>query len=388
MLIALLVVLLVLAVLGPGYRLRLAVGRRSRPEPPSLPHWPDVDVIVPVHNEAPWLASKIENLKALDYPQDRARFWIVDGASDDGTPDLADALTEGDPRFRVLRVPVADKTHQLNAVWPRTWGRWVLVTDADAQLEPDALGKLVRHGEADPRTAVVGAVTRPQDALPVETLHWERLNALRQAESDLGFALVTGPCYLVRRDLFDRYPDDVVGDDIYATWVAAVRGRRAELVETVVTERRAPGTLSELLRHKTRKAKAYLREIFRFLPAAGRMPRPAHGLLLWRAGQLILAPALTLAAVGLFASLCITLPMGSWLAAGMGALCVLSALHGPTRLNLTLGVILVAVLFYALVTYRGRGRAKFFKVGHVPDSVPTGAVLSISRSGLARDTPS
>jgi hypothetical protein len=48
---------------------------------------------------------------------------------------------------------------------------------------------------------------------------------------------------------------------------------------------------AQLLRHKRRKADAYLREVFRLLPGALRMPRPMRAIVLWRAAVLCLVPA-------------------------------------------------------------------------------------------------
>lgn len=94
--------------LGPGYLLSLRrfAARRGRTGDPES--WPAIDAVVPTHDEAGRIEAKIRNLRALAYPG-AIRFWIVDGASADGTPAIA-----GDPRFSVVALSVADKTAQLN----------------------------------------------------------------------------------------------------------------------------------------------------------------------------------------------------------------------------------------------------------------------------------
>ena len=92
--------------------------------------------------------------------------------------------------------------------------------------------------------------------------------------------------------LFERFPDDVVSDDVYVALTAAVAGRRVALADVTVTERRSPVRLPDLFRHKLRKTDAYLREIFRFLPHAGAMPAPARTIFLWRAAHLTVLPVL------------------------------------------------------------------------------------------------
>src|SRR5580765_551264 len=103
--------------LGAGYVawIRAAAHRRSVPPPPRGPGaWPRVDVVLPVRDEAGYIAEKIANLRELDYPPELLAFWVVDGCSRDGTPGLAAAAAAGDPRLSILDAGRADKVAQLN----------------------------------------------------------------------------------------------------------------------------------------------------------------------------------------------------------------------------------------------------------------------------------
>jgi cellulose synthase/poly-beta-1,6-N-acetylglucosamine synthase-like glycosyltransferase len=247
--------------------------------------WPLVDVVVPVHDEASLIAGKIENLRQLDYPSERILFWIVDGASADATGEIARAAIGGDPRFVLLEGKVADKTAQLNLVLPQCRSNWVLVTDADARLSPDTLSRLVREGESDPRIGAVGSTVRPLRAHPWEELHWRIADQVRLRESACGSAsIVTAPCYLMRRGIVTRLPDDVVADDVHVAFRTSAAGFRTAFVAADVTELRSPISLLEMLRHKHRKANAYLREVRRFLSQTGPMP-PLSTTLLRHAAQ-------------------------------------------------------------------------------------------------------
>src|SRR4051794_13406589 len=153
-----------------GYLLWLGRVRAAAATDVLLPlcHWPRVDVIVPVHQEAAWIEEKLRNLAALVYPAGKLRFWGVDGASSDGTADLVEAWTRHDRRFALVRMPVAAKTTQLNAALRRTEADWVMVTDADARLEPRTLSSLVAVAEADPLLAVIGTPVQPVGACAPE----------------------------------------------------------------------------------------------------------------------------------------------------------------------------------------------------------------------------
>jgi cellulose synthase/poly-beta-1,6-N-acetylglucosamine synthase-like glycosyltransferase len=81
----------------------------------------------------------------------------------------------------------------------------------------------------------------------------------------------------VRRDIVPSLPDDVVADDVHTAFRASKGGYRVAFLRADVTELRAPASLSEMLRHKHRKADAYLREVLRF-----DRPMPTHALRTFR----------------------------------------------------------------------------------------------------------
>ena len=234
-------------------------------------NWPFVDVVVPVHAEEFLVGPKIANLKALEYPRERIAFWIVDGASKDQTAGNANRAIAGDPRFILLQAGVADKTAQLNLVLPQCRGAWILVTDADARLPPDTLERLVAEGESDSRVGAVGATVHPLGAHPWERLHWQVADRVRLSEGARGSAsIVTAPCYLLRRGLVPSLPEDVAADDVHVAFRASAAGWRVSFIAADVAELRSPATLAEMLRHKHRKAAAYLRELIRFFPRRNR----------------------------------------------------------------------------------------------------------------------
>ena len=108
------------ATLLVGYLLWLRRGdaHPAAGSPPIPAEWPRVDVIVPVHDEARWIRGKLENLRALRYPATRLKVWIVDGASSDGTAEVAAAWAAGDPHRRLLwPAAVARAVYSVGSIW-------------------------------------------------------------------------------------------------------------------------------------------------------------------------------------------------------------------------------------------------------------------------------
>eukprot|EP00753_Platysulcus_tardus_P003381 PLAT12439.1.p1 GENE.PLAT12439.1~~PLAT12439.1.p1 ORF type:complete len:485 (+),score=250.53 PLAT12439.1:44-1456(+) len=65
--------------------------KAPRPEPKNTPF---ISVIVPAHNEVDVVARLVDDLLALDYPQDRYEVIIVDDRSTDGTRDVLKKCAE------------------------------------------------------------------------------------------------------------------------------------------------------------------------------------------------------------------------------------------------------------------------------------------------------
>ncbi len=257
---------------------------------------PAVLIIVPVLDEAACIQGKVDDLARLHYPAARRRVVFVDGGSRDGTLEQLDQAVASHARWQLVRTRHHNKTAQLNAALAlRRADEWVLVTDADSLLAPDTLGLLVARASTETTAGVFGVPVHPADAHPLERLHWRTSNLLRRTEARLGSAgIVTASCYLVRPGVLDRFPSDTIADDVHVACRAMVTGAVVAYVPASVTERRAPRSLAALVRHKHRKADAYVREIVRFLPVAGRMPAPARLAFLMRAALIFLAPPLLL----------------------------------------------------------------------------------------------
>jgi cellulose synthase/poly-beta-1,6-N-acetylglucosamine synthase-like glycosyltransferase len=270
----------------------------------ASPDWPRVDIFVPVLDEESFIAQKLDNLQRLAYPRQLLTITVLDGGSRDHTVALVEhaaaaAALTGQTRVDLVdTVPpgtsrVRGKAEQVNAGLARAQADFILFTDADSRLEPDALTRLIAAFRSDDTLGVVGARVSPAagDAHPAEHLHWRLLNWLHRQEARRGSAaIVTGPCYLLRRGVIARIPGGVVADDVFVSCAAAAEGFTVGWVDTIVTELRAPRSAREMLQYRRRRGAAYLREVLRFLPRVPRMAPPARGIFLWRAALLFSVP--------------------------------------------------------------------------------------------------
>ena len=109
-------------------------------EPPSA--GPLVTMIVPARNEERNIHRCVQALLAQDYPD--FEVIVLDDRSTDGTPAILAAMSEHEPRLKVLagaELPAgwAGKPHALYQAAEVARGEWLLFIDADTFLAPNAL---------------------------------------------------------------------------------------------------------------------------------------------------------------------------------------------------------------------------------------------------------
>ena len=118
---------------------------QQRRTPSSENEQPEVKltVVVPVYNETRRLGARLPELLSFLHAQDYAyEVVVVDDGSNDGTPELARQMLEGEKRARVIAEPRnRGKGHAVKVGMVAAEGRFVLFTDADLSTPPAELDK-------------------------------------------------------------------------------------------------------------------------------------------------------------------------------------------------------------------------------------------------------
>ena len=127
-------------------------------EPIPLPGSPPaVDVVVAARDEEAVIGRLVERVLRLRWPTEQLRLWVIDDGSEDRTPQRLADLQALHPQLRVLRRSRdagGGKSGALNLVLQQLQGRWLLVLDADADLQPDLLERVIPYAEAGGWAAV------------------------------------------------------------------------------------------------------------------------------------------------------------------------------------------------------------------------------------------
>jgi cellulose synthase/poly-beta-1,6-N-acetylglucosamine synthase-like glycosyltransferase len=192
---------------------------------------PTVSMVIVAYNEEDRIAARLENLLALDYPQDRLEIVFASDGSTDTTPVRARAF-EGTNVSVLAFETRRGKAAVLNDVIPKTRGQIVVLTDVRQRFERQALRALVR-AFADPQ---VGAVSGELILVPAHGhpavgegvgFYWRYEKFIRRNESRLDSTVgTTGAIYAIRRELIDPIPEDTILDDVLIPMRAVRRGYR------------------------------------------------------------------------------------------------------------------------------------------------------------------
>ena len=238
----------------------------------AAPYFPRVAVIIPAWNEGAVLGASIDRLMALQYPRDRLRLFVVDDASTDATPDVAQAKAREYPGAVVhLRRTVGGegKAHTLNhgiaVALADEWTQAVLIMDADVAFRPDSLRRMTRH-LADPAVGAVTAYIREGSAdatYLTRCIAFEYVLgqlAARRAQNVTGaMACLAGGAQLHSRAnleaLGGRIDTSTLAEDTQTTFETQLHGRRAVFEPYAVVLAEEPQSVEALWRQRLRWAR-------------------------------------------------------------------------------------------------------------------------------------
>ena len=223
---------------------RLARARRgaSRPTSPAdvpADRLPNVAVVMPAYNEERYIAEKISNLAALDYPRDRLRIVIALDGSRDATRERAiEALSRLPPGHGIELIVFPrnrGKVAVLNDCISDVDAEIVALTDTSALMPADCLRKVAAH-MASPDVGVVFATYNLIDAgSEGERRYTDYQTKLKDDESSLDSAIGGhGALYFIRRSCCQPMPPDTINDDFILPMSIVASGSRGVYDRSIV----------------------------------------------------------------------------------------------------------------------------------------------------------
>ena len=224
--------------------LRTLLGDRSRHARGD--DLPAVSLVISAYNEELVIRRKIENSRALDYPEERLEIIVVSDGSTDRTEAIVRDFESRNVGLRAFKGRQG-KVACLNRVIPDLRSDLVVMSDANSMYEPGSLRQLVSHF-VDPRIGCVCGRLRyvnPQDLASGrgELIYWAYEGLIKRLESSLGSLLgANGAIYAFRRTLFRpvdplMFCDDVIPGRIALEGYLTIYDPRARCEEVTAAEK-------------------------------------------------------------------------------------------------------------------------------------------------------
>lgn len=227
---------------------------------------PTVTLIVAAFNEEAWLAKKIENSLALDYPQEKFAIMFVTDGSTDGFSDILGRY----PRIMHLhQTERLGKTAAMNRGMKVVESPIVVFSDANAMLNREAIRKIVAEF-CDARVGCVCGEKRlwkddqAEATEAGEGFYWRYESRIKAAETRLGSCIgAAGELFAVRRDLFTEVPEDTILDDFTISLGIALRGYRVAYAAGAYATETASADLGQEWKRKIRIAAGHVQSLMR-----------------------------------------------------------------------------------------------------------------------------
>lgn len=303
-----------------GYPLILRwISRRNMPptdavyppkQPLALDQLPSITIVVPAYNEQAWIADKIRNTAALNYPVDKLTLLIGCDGCTDATYQTAMATLQ-EPECQSMQAKVVEfkqnrgKVAVLNQLAQCSQSQLLAFSDTSALLSIDAL-LISAHHFSSPHVGVINSNYCLLTSLTQgEQTYWHYQNQIKASEAFLGATLgAHGAFYMIRRQLFTPLEADTINDDfilpmrivaagfesVYDINIHAIEQEPSDEKQDQQRRRRiAAGNVQQLLRLKQLCLPKYKGIAFAFLSGKGLRVMMPYLMIIALLGSAILA---------------------------------------------------------------------------------------------------
>src|SRR6267143_123674 len=237
----------------------LALIEKLRPDHAVMPNPPpSVTVPIPAHNEECVIVQTVTSVLLSDLRN--LRIIVVNDGSTDRTGELLDTNFCRGPRVRIIHQVNRGKAAALNLAMSLADTEIVVTIDADTEIEPDAISKLVRHF-SDPKVgAVAGNVkvgNRSRWLTRWQALEYITSQNMEKRAFDLlnCITVVPGALGAWRKQAIEAaggITADTVAEDADLTIAIRRLGWRISYDEEAIAWTEAPETPGQLIRQRFR----------------------------------------------------------------------------------------------------------------------------------------
>src|SRR2546428_3019986 len=263
----------------------LALIEKLRPDHPVMPDPPpSVTVLIPAHNEESVIVQTMTSVLFSDSKD--LRIIVVNDGSADKTGELLEANFSREPRVRIIHQLNRGKAAALSVAMSQADTEIVVTIDADTEIEPDAISKMVRHFSDAKVGAVAGNVkvgNRSRWLTRWQALEYVTSQNMEKRAFDLlnCITVVPGALGAWRKKAIEAaggITADTVAEDADLTIAIRRLGWRVSYDEEAIAWTEAPEKPGQLIRQRFRWTFGTLQSFWKH---GDTLLRPKYGTLGW-----------------------------------------------------------------------------------------------------------
>lgn len=224
---------------------------------------PSVSVLMPAYNEQEVVEGAIKSTLDIDY--DNLEIVFVDDGSEDNTFSIAQKFQD-DPKINLIQHSEnKGKGEALNTALENTDSDYIIVQDADSQLEGELIRKAVSEMTREKNVGAVIASIRPLEAESfvqnLQVIEYMLTNLYRNLMSQLNILDVTPGAFSMYRTSdvkrLGGFDVDNLTEDLEIAWRLRQDGKELKMAFHETTNTEFPKTLKELYGQRVRWARGY-----------------------------------------------------------------------------------------------------------------------------------
>ncbi|PWY55682.1 hypothetical protein DGG96_10335 [Legionella qingyii] len=174
--------------------------------------------IIPMYNEAKYIAKKIANLAKISYPADHYEVWLLDDGSVDKTANQAQAAIKKYPqlKIKIFSSPTNQgKVAWFNQIIPKIDDDFIIFfSDVSATLSRNVLKKANAYFNNPQVGVYCTSYKLRKKEVEGEKYYWQYQNDLKAKESKLGTPIgYHGTGYALRKLLWKKIPPNTINED-------------------------------------------------------------------------------------------------------------------------------------------------------------------------------
>jgi len=231
--------------------------------------FPLVSIIVPCWNEQDTVASTIDSIRELEYPQSRIEIIIVDDGSQDDTWKEMQKLSKID-NIILIKKENGGKHTANNMGIERATGEYIATIDADTCLEKDALCMIVSEFNNDKSLDAVGSTVLVKDPKSMvqyaQMVEYQMFSFTKMLLGIIsGVLVVPGAFSVYKKEVFEKiglFKEAHKLEDLEITFRMQRHGMKVGQTHHAIAYTKGPDTIMKLWSQRKRWGSGFLRNSY------------------------------------------------------------------------------------------------------------------------------